>query len=144
MKIIFLIELFVIFPIMAYSSDWKCIYHVPSVTSYTDPKTGEPVTVYPKNAGECQRKIDFSNLKYLPNGHVRVWESTKLGHGDKGFSWRTDLYELDCVNNKWKYLQVGFDSLANEMPPEGPSPWFWIEPDSPEKNLSEAVCKHKK
>jgi hypothetical protein len=110
--------------------------------TFTDPKTGEPITVSPKNAGECQCKIDTANLKYLPNGHVRVWVSTKLSHADKGYVWRKDLYEIDCVKQKWRFLQIGFDVYANSVPPEGPSPWYWTEPDSSESSLSEAVCKH--
>ena len=143
MKIIYcLIGLFVLCPIMAYSSDWKCISYVPSVISVTDPKTGEPITVYPKNVGECQSKIDTANVKYLPKGHVRVWKSTKLSHGDKGHAWRKDLYEIDCVNKKWRYLQIGFDALTDSVPPEGPSSWYWTEPDSLENNLTKYVCKH--
>jgi hypothetical protein len=140
--VVWVVLLVAMLPGMAYSSEWKCVYHVPSVMTYTDLKTGEPKTVSPKNAGECQRKIDTASLKYMPNGHVRVWVSTKLSHGDKGTVWRKDLYEIDCTNHKWRFLQVGFDMFAGSVPPEGPSPWYWTEPDSSESALSEAVCKH--
>lgn len=143
MKIIFyLIGLFVIFPIMAYSSDWECIHYAPSVVSYTDPKTGELKTAFPKNAGECESKMNTANVKYLPNDHVRVWVSTKLVHGDKGTAWRNDLYEIDCSNRKWRFLQIGVDAVEGSVPPEGPSSWYWTEPDGLENTISEAVCKH--
>ena len=132
------------FPISSHASDWKCINNVPSEVSYEDPKTGELKTVSPKNAGECQSKINTSDVKYLPKGQIRVWVSTKLSHGDKGSAWRNDLYEIDCINKKWRFLQIGFDALADSVAPEGPSSWYWIEPDSSENTLSDAVCTAKK
>jgi hypothetical protein len=140
--VVWTMPLFAMLQGMAYSSEWKCVYSVPSVVTYTDPKTGEPKTVSPKNAGECQRKIDTANLKYTPKRHVRVWVSTKMSHGDKGSVWRKDLYEIDCINQKWRFLQIGFDMFADDVPPEGPFDWYWTEPDSSESALSEAVCKH--
>ena len=134
--------IFLLLPTLVYSSDWKCISYAPPAIQITDPKTGEEKTVYPKNAGECQGKIDAANLKYMRKGHVRVWVSTKLSHGDKGFTWRKDLYEIDCADHRWRFLQIGFDVLAETVPPEGPSPWYWTEPDSTEDALSKTVCKH--
>jgi hypothetical protein len=143
MKIVFHVAMiFVLIPTFVYSSDWKCISYAPPAVNITDPKTGEEKTVYPKNAGECQQKINTADVKNLPSGHVRAWISTKLSHGDKGYSWRQDLYEIDCKNKKWRLLQVGFDSLAESAPPDGPSPWYWTEPRSSEAKISEAVCKH--
>jgi hypothetical protein len=111
--------------------------------NYEDPKTGDLKTEHPGNAGECQSMIDTANVKYLPKGLVRVWQSIKLFHGDKkGHTWRKDLYEIDCVNKKWRYLQIGFDALTDSVTPEEPSSWYWTEPDSIENNLTESVCKH--
>jgi len=131
-----------LFSTFVYSSDWECIRHVPSTVHITDPKTGEDKTVHPNNAGECQQKLNTVDVKNLPGGHVRVWISTKLAHADKGYAWRQDLYEIDCANNKWRFLQVGFDPLANSVPPEEPSPWYWTEPGSSEAGITEAVCRH--
>jgi hypothetical protein len=132
--------IFLLLPTLAYSSDWKCISYVSPAVQITDPKTGEEKIVHPKNVGECTQKLNTTDVKNLPNGHVRIWISTKMSHGDKGYAWRQDLYEVDCDNKKWRFLQVGFDSLANGVPPEGPSPWYWTEPGSPEAGISEAVC----
>jgi len=134
--------IFLLLPTFVYSSDWECISHAPRVIQITDPKTGEEKTVYPKNAGECQQKLNIVDIKKLPSGHVRAWISTKLSHGDKGYTWRKDLYKIDCQDKRWRFLQVGFDSLSGTVPPEGPSPWYWTEPGSSEAGISEAVCKH--
>jgi len=133
--------IFLLLPTFVYSADWECISYVPRAMQVTDPRTGEEKTVHPKNAGECQQKLNTVDVKNLASGHVRVWISTKLSHGDKGFTWRKDLYEIDCGNKKWRFLQVGFDSLEKSLPPEGPSPWYWTEPGSSEARISEAICK---
>ena len=134
--------IFLLLPTFAYSSDWKCISYVPPAVQITDSKTGKEEIVQPTNAGECMRKLNTTDVKNLPDGHVRAWILTKMSHGDKGYAWCQDLYEIDCENKKWRYLQVGFDYLANSVPPERPFPWYWTEPGSPEADISEAVCKH--
>jgi hypothetical protein len=143
MKIVLhVIMIFVIFPTLVYSSDWECISSVPPAVHITDPKTGQDKIVHPGNAGECTQKLNTVDVISLTSGHVRVWISTKLSHGDKGYAWRQDLYEIDCENKKWRFLQIGFDSLGDSVPPEGPSPWYWTEPGSSEAGISEAVCRH--
>jgi hypothetical protein len=67
-----------------------------------------------------------------------------MSHGDKGLVWRKDLYEIDCANQKWRFLQVGFDALADNPPPDGASDSYWTEPESFENTLSEAVCERGK
>lgn len=112
--------------------------------------------------GLCSVYYDGQSVEYLSDNRVRVWMRTslspqcksyeesikmlkELGKGYENYEYNKDLYEIDCLKNKFRLIETSYltsdgqaiYSFKHEGYKEG------IPPSGAAKILRDIVCKKK-
>jgi len=127
-------------PIASYSSDWECLFTVPSDFRTVNPRTGEEKTYHPGNAGVCMVKIDYDSVEYLEDGNALVCVSLSSSDSGDEVPESIDLYEIDCANQRCRCLQAGYDELDGSVPFDESSPWYCMPTGGALDLIFNAVC----